>query len=97
MARKKAGRTGKRPARKAARRSASTAILSDRFPPVDNCHVVVRGDPPYGTCEEGGGGRCTFPSVKIGARTTQMILCECDGKAQLVIHDPKARPTRPPM
>lgn len=96
MAKKKAAGTKKQPTRKIVKRRAEARILADRFPPQENCHVDVQGDPPYGTCEPGGGGRCTFPGVKIGVRTTQMILCETSGKAQLVVQNPKARPTRRP-
>jgi hypothetical protein len=89
--RKKLGRTT---AKRRASRSGVVAvgILLDRFPPVENCHVTVQGDPPYGKCEDGGGGRCTFPGLKVGREVTQMILCETNGKAQLVLQMPKRRP-----
>lgn len=87
---KKAGRTtAKRKASRSGVRGLS--ILSDRHPPIENCHVIVQGDPPYGSCVDGGSGRCTFPGLKVGGKVTQMILCETNGKARLFLQVPKKR------
>lgn len=98
---KKAASAKKKPGRTTAKRTAGRSsvagvrILSDRYPPVENCHVVVQGDPPYGTCEPGGGARCKFPGVKVGGKVTQMILCETNGQAELFVQGPKKRLPRP--
>lgn len=86
--RKKAGRTTAK--RRASRSGVRGPILSDRKPPNENCHVVV-SSPGWGTCVDGGGNRCTFPSLKIGGKVTQMVLCETDGKPRLFLQVPKKR------
>ena len=86
---KKAGRTAKRRVRRS--RALGLPVLLDREPPQRNCHVTVQGDPPYGKCEDGGDGTCTFPGLKVGGKTTQMILCQTNGEAQLFLQAPKRR------
>jgi len=89
---KKAPSIKKKPGRKSSRSGVfGLPVLSDRKPPMENCHVVV-SSPGWGTCVDGGSGRCTFPDLKGGGKTTQMVLCETNGEARLFLQAPKKRP-----
>jgi len=80
--------------RKSKRSRSELPKLADRNPPVENCHVEGTSG-GWGVCVLGGPGRCTFPGIKAGGQTIQMILCETNGNAQLFLQEvPKKRVSR---